>query len=475
MIDIKTKIHDRFSIEFKVGFVTRRKLRDNNFTMGMWIFIPNSLDINNSTYSKTQFYRDIKSNVRLITPKFLLRDIAGGKAIPLNILKDACQAVASTPTNTLVKEYEYQIRMFVSIVKSSLRDETSHIISSRNKEDKQVLLEEYYENILLIFNSFHQLHRLVDTPGMEKHSDYYRYADEFLCNTILKHVFKMSGAIPGGKAVEIIKEVEEYRKRAGYASISISGVDSGAQYVYRHGELKKYVESPLFLRVPKKRDGVLVEQAYYSVAAGLAMLFATVVAWAFQRRFGNLTWPLFLALIISYMLKDRIKELMRYYFSHRIGSKYFDNKAGMSSNGVKIGYLKEGMDFIPGSKVPKEIMDMRYKGSIGAERRLRDDKVILYRKLIQIDRDKLEQNSKYEIPGINDIIRLQVNSFLRKMDNPYTELPFLRENGEVEKVKCGKEYYITIILQCRYDEKEEFKRFRVTLDRDGIKDISELE
>ena len=45
MIDIKTKIHDRYSIEFKVGFVTRRKTKKNDFTVGMWIFVPESLDI----------------------------------------------------------------------------------------------------------------------------------------------------------------------------------------------------------------------------------------------------------------------------------------------------------------------------------------------------------------------------------------------------------------------------------------------
>ena len=42
MIDIITKIHDRFSIEFKMGFVTRRKLRRNDFSVYMWIFVPKS-------------------------------------------------------------------------------------------------------------------------------------------------------------------------------------------------------------------------------------------------------------------------------------------------------------------------------------------------------------------------------------------------------------------------------------------------
>ena len=68
MIEIQAKIHDKFSIEFKVGFITRKRLAISDFVMNTWIFVPHSLDINPMTYDKTRFYRDIKSNVRLITP-----------------------------------------------------------------------------------------------------------------------------------------------------------------------------------------------------------------------------------------------------------------------------------------------------------------------------------------------------------------------------------------------------------------------
>ncbi|MFA7494042.1 MAG: hypothetical protein WCZ43_11085 [Proteiniphilum sp.] len=36
--------------------------------------------------------------------------------------------------------------------------------------------------------------------------------------------------------------------------------------------------------------------------------------------------PLFIALAVSYMLKGRIKELMRSYFAHKRLNRYFDNK-----------------------------------------------------------------------------------------------------------------------------------------------------
>jgi hypothetical protein len=36
--------------------------------------------------------------------------------------------------------------------------------------------------------------------------------------------------------------------------------------------------------------------------------------------------PFFVALVVSYMLKDRIKELGRYYFAHKLGKNYYDHK-----------------------------------------------------------------------------------------------------------------------------------------------------
>ena len=95
---------------------------------------------------------------------------------------------------------------------------------------------------------------------------------------------------------------------------------------------KNMRRSDLFLKASKKKDGVLVEQIYYSIAAGLSMIFATVVAFSFQKKYGNFTMPLFVALVVSHMLKDRIKELMRFYFAHRLGKNYFDRKTTISMN-----------------------------------------------------------------------------------------------------------------------------------------------
>ena len=473
MIDIKTKIHDNYSIEFKVGFVTRRKLKKNDFKLGMWFFVPDSLDITPNTYTKNDFYRDLKSNIRLITPRFLLRDIVGEHAIPLTNLTKAANAMASDSTRSNTSEFAYQTKMFAAIVKSALREDSTYILKQKKKED---LIDDYVSNLRNIITAYRDLERIISTSTLNSEGKgVYDMSGDFICNISNYHTLKVLDKISEDdglekqkeELIELVKEINQLRHERGYSS---------TKDVYKHGMLKKFVERELYLRVPKKRDGMLIEQVYYSLAAGLAMLFATVVAWAFQSYFGNLTWPLFIALIISYMMKDRIKELMRYFFAHKMQNKYFDNKAKIGLNHKEIGFLKEAVDYIPRAKVPEEIMRIRSKVALFPnDNAYIGEKVLLYRKFVHIDRDKMMRDATYNYSGVNDIIRLQVNSFLLKMDNPKVPVLYLDDNDTVKQMMYPKEYYINIILNYEFDGCQDYKLFRVALDRDGIRGIEEKE
>ena len=487
MIDIATKIHDQFSIEFKVGFVTRRKLRHNDFSVYMWIFVPNALDINPSTYSKADFYRDVKSNVRLITPRYLMRDIVGGEESPARRLQAAMERMASDPTRTAIAEYEAQIKIFAAIVKSALREEVLHITTSHQRsEDVRFLCEAYRTNAELILNTYRSLRQIINTPTITPEvRNCFHYGDEFMSYTLNQSTLRLIKWLKEEPMLynelidllaKLLRNEEQYRFEMNYLVAKREDRLENRDLIYSHGVLKKYVESALYLRVPKKRDGVMIEQIYLSIAAGLSMIFATIISFYFQQRYGNFTWPFFLVLVISYMGKDRIKELARYYFAHRKGSKYYDNKARISIGERTIGWIKEGVDFLQQSKIPQEVMRLRQQQPITpAEQLIMDDKVLLYRKWVHIDREALVANNVYHTDGINDIIRLNVNNLIHKMDNPYISLPRLDEENNLYRIDCKKVYFLNIVMQYQYDGKTDYKRFRVSLSRAGIESIKEME
>ena len=235
------------------------------------------------------------------------------------------------------------------------------------------------------------------------------------------------------------------------------------------------MESDLYIRLQKKKDGVAIEQLYYSIAAGVAMIFATAVAWHTQVRFGNITWPLFVVLVVSYMLKDRIKDLLRYYFAHKLGNKYYDKKATITIGKNRVGEIKEGFDFISDTKTPAEVLKMREQASsVEDESRIFEEKVLLYRKHVTIDDVALAANDDYPMRGINEIMRLHLNRFTHKMDNPEVPIDSIDDKGNILQLKVQKLYYVNIVFQLQHDTETEYHHFRISMTRNGVIDIEKV-
>ncbi|MBW6491404.1 MAG: hypothetical protein K0B15_09460 [Lentimicrobium sp.] len=485
MIEDQVKVHDKFSVEIKLGFNARRKQEVSDFAVNTWIFIPNSLDINRATYQKTDFYRDLKSNIRLITPSYLLRDIANRNKEPFALVEKSFQELASKPTRTGVAEYEYHIRMFVSIIKSALREEIQHILNNGIAEDIEYLANTYVANIQSIAENFRNLRRIINVPSVSKElMNYYFFGDEFISNLFEQHSFKLydglnrSGQLKEGVSknlMALINAEVAYKREKGYPTVEKTSKDRNRDLVFRLSLLKKYAENELFLNTNQRRDGVWIEQVYLSIAAGLSMVFATAIAFSFQQKYGNLTMPFFVALVVSYMLKDRIKEVTRYYFAHKLGRRFFDHRTDISLSEHKIGWSKESMVFVPESKVPDEVVKVRNRSAIlEADNRNNREKIILYRKLVRLNRRSLNECSQYPTNGMNDIIRFNVSNFIQKMDNPIVPLYFPGENGQVEIVKGEKMYYINLVLQLNNEDQITYKRYRIVLNRKGIREIEKF-
>lgn len=488
MIDIQVKVHDKFSIEFKLGFYVQEEAdaKDSDFMVNMWLFLPNSLGINPMTYDKSQFYRDIKSNIRLITPIFPLSEITLGEAFPLRFLESSVRTLASERSRAAVSEYEYQIKMFMSIFKSALRDDVIPMLKSKGTDLDEKCLE-YMVNVTDISHRYRDLKEILKEARIPQELlNFFRFGDEYMSNMIevrtfriLRHLNRLrDGDHRQAKEAMagLIRGEADYKKSQGFVTVEEKNPQRNRYIIFRRGILKKYIGSDLFLQARKKRDGILVEQVYLSLAAGISMFFATIVAFSFQQKYGNFTMPLFVALVVSYMLKDRIKELMRYYFAHRLGPKYFDNKTVIGIKDERLGWEKEGMDIITEGKVPAQVMEMRSRTPlVEAENRISDEKIILYRKRIRIDQEVLRRNNEYAVAGIHDIVRLHITQFIQKMDNPELPLYILKDDGSYKMIMGEKIYYLNFVVQLQHLNQLEYRRYRLVCTRQGIIEIETFE
>ena len=376
--------------------------------------------------------------------------------------------------------------MFIAIVRSAIRREVNSVVKNRENADRVELVKLYIHGIEKIISKYRELKEILrDSPVRNPAMTYFSFGDEFLTNQIEFQTYRflqlLQEKCPADfqkiqpLLMELVHREIAYKESVGFPMMRKDSPDQNRGMVYRTHLLRKYAESYLFLNANKKKDGRLAEQVYYSIAAGLSMIFATTIAFSFQQKYGNFTMPLFVALVVSYMLKDRIKEITRYYFVHRLAKKYFDNKTTISIKENPIGWMKEGVDFITEDRVPDEVMDMRDRSDLlEANNRNTEEKIILYRKLVRIDGEALDENNQYDIAGINDILRFNVSNFIQKMDSPEVPLAVPTPDGGYEIIQGGKSYYINFLLQFQYDGQLRYKRFRVVMSRNGIESIEKL-
>jgi hypothetical protein len=215
----------------------------------------------------------------------------------------------------------------------------------------------------------------------------------------------------------------------------------------------------------------LVEQILYSLAAGAAMVVATLSSFFFQQRYGNFTLPFLIALVISYMFKDRLKDWLRLIFARRVSSKVFDTRTDFRVKERYIGWSKDSVDFIDSDKILPEVMKLRSRNPLFTEVSGKDEKVLLYRKKVQLWPAELVKASPYPLRGINDILRYNITEYTRKMDNPSFPLSGTWEDEEYKPIEGKKVYHITFVIQCVYEGKIEYKRIVVRCDRNGIVNV----
>jgi rRNA processing protein Gar1 len=246
------------------------------------------------------------------------------------------------------------------------------------------------------------------------------------------------------------------------------------EYVlHRAARLKKFIESNLFLNTDTRKDGVILEQILFALAAGLAMVFATSVAFVSQMIYGNLTLPFFIALIISYMFKDRIKELVRIYLNkkqHKFVQDYKTNIYDQQSE--KIGYLKESFGFVKHKHIPAAILTARNSMRVTEiTNRTLGEKIILHRNRVKIFSRKVK--SLQDFSGTTEILRINISDFTKNMDDPKKDV-FVKTKKGFKRGSAKRSYHLNMILNYSDQDEERIKLYKLIVNRNGIQRIEKF-
>ena len=482
-IDDTIRVRDLHQFEIKLNYPLNQERSVKTYDLECYIFVPHSLGVTRANYSKASFYDDLQTHTRIKTPSVSLTRLGEGPESPLAKLEASARTLQELKRDAQLWAFEYRLKIFCCILQSSLREFVGFIRTTTDRDDRDRAVREYLTAAKAITKSYRALRPHVILPAVPSHARaIYAFGDEYVSLLVERNSYDLirylEEADSAGwrararKIMDLIAHEVNYRKSRRYPSIPSDQKDN-EELIFRRNVLKKYMQNVLFLETKTRDEGKVIEHSLLGIAAGISMLFATAVLFVSQSIYGPLTLPVFLALVVGYMFKDRIKEILRVYFSRMVSGVLFDHKTRIYSDPRHpIGYCRESFDFVDEAKVPERVMKIRARDHITEiESDWVIEDILRYRKRIKLSSRAISAvYSDIDTDGINDIIRFNVIEFTRRMGIPRKEL-FVLDGGDYRKVKAERVYHLNMVLRYGGEDGIMYKRLRIVLNRRKIKRI----
>lgn len=343
----------------------------------------------------------------------------------------------------------------------------------------------------------HMRTRFVDPMTPASVRETYAYVDEYVSvvvednlTVLIERLDALREAMPrhsldGGliatrsRLVDVVTREQQHRAGSRYTTVLDARRNGNERYIYRRGLLKKFVMSVLFLDISKEKEGRTVGHVSAAIAAGVAMFFATVASIYSQQRYGLNSLPFVFALVISYILKDRIKDWLKLYFSNKMTRWLWDYSVTIRdpSTGKAVGRCREAFAYLLADQVPSNVLARRNADNVSViEAESKPEVVMKYEKEVKLhSRTIVTKHGR--LHDINDIIRFNIASFLNRTDDPLRSVrAYDPDDDAVRVVHCPKVYHINVVLVLRAQNSRapvQIERVRVVIDKNGIVRLEE--
>ena len=504
-IEGQIDVHDRTGFEVKTDYTIDPSRRASTYRVESYLFIPSTLGVNERTYSRDHFYRDIKAYIRFKTPTISLTALARGEAELLTGLVETAQRLPNTTADASVElEFIDSLKLLGCIVRSDVLHQLA-VIKKRlktqtNNGTRQALAEgdlagrcdHFLTDLEAVVRAFRGLRAPLRHPEVSTRAfAAFQWVDEYVSLVLEERLTELLMALDQTpKAGESLKRLrarvkglvdteQSHRQEAGYQAV-LTGADHGnEQFLYRAGVLKKFVMSVLWLEVDKERKGQGWADFFAAIAAGLAMAFAVAATILQSRMMAINTWSFLLPAVLVYILKDRIKDWVKLFFSQKMTRWVpdFNIRIRDPHSGETVGRCLEAVSYLARDRVPRDVLDMRHIGS-HTDLWLKPEVVLKYEKSIRLrDRGLISKLTDTDCE-IHDIVRFDISHLLGRADDPQSALPFYEsQSDQVITRMLPKVYHLNVVLVLTAEDQRQqrsMSRIRVVLNKDGIKRIEEL-
>lgn len=453
------KQHGKKQIEVKQKIRITDKTKKLKYRVDTFFIFPGALQITENNFKKEEFKHNLKCYLSL-----------SEQSPSLSGLRNELSELRLSPGQE--EESDDFYRRFCLKYKTALQE------SSRSLMENQELSVEETEAFLQTVNKLLEEFRKIKSS--QENSDHLVQLldklDEYLTVVTafcLRDLSEVCIGEPRNKILSFWQGVEKYRASR-FPVESIEGESKESAFLMRWSFLKKFVQSSLFLDIRYKQGAPLLTHSIYGSAAALSMLFATVVAFFYQDRYGSLSRNLFFALVIAYIFKDRFKEIVRDWLSNVIFRRWIpDRRLFIFLGKKKVGCAKENFDFVSLNELPisnKDILqeDARLLSDCFRQSKLTPyacDSIFRYSREITLSASEFPDEA-----CLIDIIRFNISEFLHNLGATSEGLPFFCDNGKSPKGE--KLYNIYLFRSFCVGEKSDSEVIRVTVNAKAVRRIS---
>jgi len=508
---VEVSRHDHHSLEVKSYFETTANYLSAKTEM--FVFFPKTFQI--PSVSAGEIQQDLLSRVRLAIP---LKKDQGRSALE-NAIHLAENTAEALKTLKLTETLEERIHQNLQEIGSILSETIKHFSSDHSRRLASAFsffstarnLKTETQGILDEVEWLQSMLQKIRRPLLEHQKGFQDILllDEFLSHLLVQYLGRVRSTLEEAKtsksdienAEEVAKHLETrlkiFQKEEAshckkFQKHSLRTTSWEDQNLLRLSHLKKFFQSHLFIDIHRVAAVKRFSESNAALGAAVAGLWM-----AFFQQYTNTGVNIFasgglmvLCLgVIAYVVKDRIKEWSKQILNRRLLSWIPDNTYTLLANGKPFGKAKEWIKILKKQSVPSLMLQHRHRASLShIENKLPED-VLILKKEQTFQAPWRWQKNKTNQWAVQESLRLNIERYLKHLDDRFKEVTLLDEEGQLQWLKSHRVYCIYLAVTTIVQEHQEYPYFfswkkntsatpqqacfRIFLDKKGIVKIED--
>ncbi|MFD2176303.1 hypothetical protein [Veronia pacifica] len=429
----------------------------NSHQVEYFLFVPGELSFSKSIADEYALYKSAFSNSRTyFTSQY-----------HLPLVHSRLASRDKLPS----EQYRVSLSLYAFQYALSLEKTTHKFFDVIKALDEEEAVEQLEEVTEMAVDILRRLRRYV--PKDEKLIKYYSNIDNYLSWLTEQRFLSLLAHMPKGEAfqasreklIEVCEKESLYRVEQKYNSAK--AMKDPIRMTNKMRLARRLIEYPITIRQRSIKLGANLNKFAKGVAAGLVMIFVTVLIVRTRGWLGEITMSFALAMAAVYALREIFKDDLRDFIGDWIGKGRPKWRKVLTdpTSAKKIGNQLEWLDYIPLDKVPAEIRKLR-RGKL----RQREEFVLRLKTSTQMSTTRFL--SGYQMT--REIWKLDFRMFARLM-NQGNEKLYTLNKGQVKRESIEKRYQFNLVTRQReHCGKETIQRWKITVSRAKIVDVEEV-